>query len=82
MREGDRVATGQRLADVGSTGSSSGPHLHFEIWSGAWYGGGHAIDPLPDLKRWDRLVLAAGRLRLGRSAGGVDQDLRVLLRIA
>ena len=54
VREGERVATGQRLADVGSTGSSSGPHLHFEIWSGAWYGGGHAIDPLPDLKRWDR----------------------------
>ena len=53
VREGERVATGERLGDVGSTGSSSGPHLHFEIWSGAWYAGGKAIDPLPQLKRWD-----------------------------
>lgn len=53
VREGQRVATGERLADVGSTGSSSGPHLHFEIWVGAWFDGGHAIDPLPDLRRWD-----------------------------
>lgn len=54
VREGQTVATGDRLADVGSTGSSSGAHLHFEIWAGEWYGGGHAIDPLPHLKRWDR----------------------------
>ena len=53
VREGDRVATGQRLADVGTTGSSNGPHLHFEIWNGAWHAGGQAIDPLPDLRRWD-----------------------------
>ena len=54
VREGQTVATGERLADVGSTGSSSGPHLHFEIWAGEWHDGGHAIDPLPSLKRWDR----------------------------
>jgi murein DD-endopeptidase MepM/ murein hydrolase activator NlpD len=53
VREGQRVATGERLGDVGSTGSSSGPHLHFEIWAGAWFDGGHAIDPLPNLRRWD-----------------------------
>jgi len=53
VREGQRVRTGQRLGDVGSTGGSSGPHLHFEIWVGPWYAGGHAIDPLPDLRRWD-----------------------------
>jgi murein DD-endopeptidase MepM/ murein hydrolase activator NlpD len=54
VSEGDRVRTSERLADVGSTGSSSGPHLHFEIWVGPWYAGGQAIDPLPDLRRWDR----------------------------
>ena len=52
VREGDRVGTGRRLGDVGSTGASSGPHLHFEIWVGEWYGGGKAIDPLPYLRRW------------------------------
>jgi murein DD-endopeptidase MepM/ murein hydrolase activator NlpD len=53
VQKGQRVATGQRLGDVGSTGASTGPHLHFEIWDGEWFGGGHAIDPLPDLRRWD-----------------------------
>ena len=51
---GDRVATGQRIANVGTTGHSTGPHLHFEIWRGAWFAGGKAIDPLPALKAWDR----------------------------
>ncbi|HYI82381.1 MAG TPA: M23 family metallopeptidase [Acetobacteraceae bacterium] len=53
VRKGDRVSTGQRLGSVGSTGASSGPHLHFEVWVGGWYGGGKPIDPLPLLKSWD-----------------------------
>jgi murein DD-endopeptidase MepM/ murein hydrolase activator NlpD len=52
VREGQRVATGTRLGSVGSTGRSSGPHLHFEIWRGAWQAGGAPIDPLPSLRRW------------------------------
>src|SRR4051812_1093375 len=50
---GQRVATGERLGDVGQTGAASGTHLHFEIWEGEWFGGGHAVDPLPELRRWD-----------------------------
>jgi murein DD-endopeptidase MepM/ murein hydrolase activator NlpD len=52
VREGQRVRTGQLLAEVGSTGGSSGPHLHFELWLGPWYAGGHAVDPLALLEAW------------------------------
>jgi murein DD-endopeptidase MepM/ murein hydrolase activator NlpD len=52
VTEGDRVRTGQKLAEVGNTGSSSGAHLHFEIWVGGWYTGGKPIDPLPLLQSW------------------------------
>jgi hypothetical protein len=52
--KGDRVSTGEKIANVGTTGHSSGPHLHFEIWRGAWFAGGKAIDPLPALRAWDR----------------------------
>jgi murein DD-endopeptidase MepM/ murein hydrolase activator NlpD len=53
VREGDSIRTGDRLGDVGATGAASGPHLHFEIWEGAWQDGGTAVDPLPELRRWD-----------------------------
>jgi murein DD-endopeptidase MepM/ murein hydrolase activator NlpD len=53
--EGDAVGTGQRIGRVGSTGRSSGAHLHFEIWDGkGWYTGGKPVDPLPFLQAWAR----------------------------
>jgi len=32
---GDAITVGEYVGVVGSSGSSSGPHLHFEVWSGS-----------------------------------------------
>jgi murein DD-endopeptidase MepM/ murein hydrolase activator NlpD len=54
VAEGAVLAAGEQFAQVGSTGASSGPHLHFEIWPDGWYSSpdSQPIDPLPQLQAW------------------------------
>jgi murein DD-endopeptidase MepM/ murein hydrolase activator NlpD len=54
VAKGAVLAAGTQFGQVGSTGSSSGPHLHFEIWPDGWYSSKESqpIDPLPQLMAW------------------------------
>jgi len=45
---GQRVTVGQQIGAVGSTGNSTGPHLHFEVRTSPGYGSD--IDPLAYLR--------------------------------
>lgn len=55
LKAGMTVRTGQPIGLVGTTGSSTACHLHFEMWGApGWYEGGSPIDPLSHLKAWDR----------------------------
>lgn len=40
-----RVEKGQVIGHMGTTGLSTGIHLHYSIWDGYPYYGGHAINP-------------------------------------
>lgn len=42
VNEGEEVAQGQQVAEMGSTGFSTGPHLHFEVHAA----GEGAVDPI------------------------------------
>ena len=42
VKEGDIVTKGQKIGEIGSTGRSTGPHLHYEVWFLH-----HRLNPLP-----------------------------------
>ena len=45
VREGASIRVGQHIAEIGSNGQSTGPHLHFEYWEGGRMSHGQAVDP-------------------------------------
>lgn len=44
VKVGDVVTAGQQISAVGSTGVSTGAHLHLEVWEGG-YGSGESTNP-------------------------------------
>jgi murein DD-endopeptidase MepM/ murein hydrolase activator NlpD len=53
---GQVVAEGQIIGYVGTSGSSSGPHLHFEVHSGAPAVRANALDPIPFMRARGLLI--------------------------
>ena len=51
VRVGQRVAAGQPIAEAGTSGNSSGPHLHFEIHRNNDRSSAGAVDPVPYMRQ-------------------------------
>ncbi|MBI2763331.1 MAG: LysM peptidoglycan-binding domain-containing protein [Chloroflexi bacterium] len=43
---GESVGRGEQIGRNGSSGNSTGPHTHFEVWIGPIWNGGYRVNPL------------------------------------
>ena len=66
LQVGSNVRQGQVIGFVGSTGMSTGAHVHFEIWVN-----GRVVDPM-------RIKLPRGRVLDGSTLAQFEQDRRQL----
>jgi len=65
VRPGDQVESGQQLAEVGNSGNSSEPHLHFQLMDRAVPSAAAGV-PF----RWTDAHVVAGEVDAGRGPGG------------
>jgi murein DD-endopeptidase MepM/ murein hydrolase activator NlpD len=77
VREGDRVARGERLARVGSSGMSTEPHLHYQLMDGPDWRTAHGLPVVfTELRRNGAVVERAEPRRGDRIAPLVREAAR------